>query len=131
VSLFLPDRHTATIRGWIARVSPQLAVSTFATAEFASAISIAVRTQRLQPSDATRVMRVFDGWVETDTEIVDLEAADHRLAAAFVRRFELALRAPDALHIAVCRRLSVPLATFDLRQEMAARALGVACEAMA
>jgi len=130
VSLFLPDRHTATIRSWLARTSPEVAVSTFATAEFASAISIAIRTRRLQPSDATRVMRVFDGWVERDAEIVDLEAADHSLAEAFVRRFELALRAPDALHIAICRRLSVPLATFDLRQEMAAGPLGVACDAM-
>lgn len=76
------------------------------------------------------MLRVFDGWVDTDAEIIDLEAADHRLAAAFVRRFELALRAPDALHVAVCRRLSAPLATFDRRQEMAAGALGIACEAM-
>jgi predicted nucleic acid-binding protein len=37
----------------------------------------------------------------------------------------MALRAPDALHVALCRRLGLKLVTFDQRQAAAAEALGV------
>jgi predicted nucleic acid-binding protein len=45
-----------------------------------------------------------------------------------VRRFALGLRTPDALHLAICRRLDLPLLTFDRRQAAAAAALGIACD---
>ena len=58
----------------------------------------------------------------------DIHTSDIRLAAAYVRRFDLALRAPDALHLAVAGRLDVPLGTLDRRLATAARELGVAVE---
>ena len=58
----------------------------------------------------------------------DIRGSDIRLAAAYVRRFDLALRAPDALHPAVAERLSVPLVTLDRRLATAARELGVSVE---
>jgi uncharacterized protein len=48
-----------------------------------------------------------------------------RLANTYVRRFKLKLRAPDALHAAICRRLELQLATLDRRLAAAARALGI------
>ena len=43
----------------------------------------------------------------------------------YVRRFDLKLRAPDALHAAICRRLGMRLVTLDRRLAAAARALGI------
>jgi hypothetical protein len=57
-----------------------------------------------------------------------MHAADARLAYAYVRRFELRLRAPDALHLAIARHLDVSLVTLDRRMAAAARELGIAVE---
>jgi len=40
--------------------------------------------------------------------------------------FELRLRAPDALHLAIARRLDVSLVTLDRRMAAAAGELGIA-----
>src|SRR5438270_314844 len=58
----------------------------------------------------------------------DVHAADRRLAYAYVRRFDLALRAPDALHLAIAHRLNATLVTLDGRLERAAGQLGIAVE---
>ena len=52
----------------------------------------------------------------------------HLDADAYVRRFDLALRAPDALHLAVVQRLDLSLITLDRRLATAARELGVGVE---
>jgi uncharacterized protein len=67
----------------------------------------------------------FDEWRASATEVVEMDAHDCRLANAYVRRFDLKLRAPDALHAAICRRLELQLATFDRRLAAAARALEI------
>ena len=46
----------------------------------------------------------------------------------FASRLPLALRAPDALHLAIARRLDVALVTLDRRMAAAAKELGVAVE---
>jgi predicted nucleic acid-binding protein len=60
-----------------------------------------------------------------EAEDVVIEAVDLRHATQFVRRFDLMLRAPDALHAAVCQRLGPTLVTFDQRLARAAAALGI------
>ena len=46
----------------------------------------------------------------------------------YVRRFDLALRAPDALHLAIARRLDATLVTLDRRLAAAAGELGIAVD---
>ncbi len=97
----------------------------FASAEFASAASRRVRTGEITEAQALRVLSVHDARVKDQATEVPVEAADVRLTAAFVRRFDLGLRAPDALHLAVCQRLGACIRTFDRQQASAARALGI------
>jgi predicted nucleic acid-binding protein len=94
-----------------------LIVSEFAAAEVASALS--------------RRLTDFDVWRAASTRDLDLQAADARLANIFVRRFDLMLRAPDALHAAVCRREDHLLATLDRRLATAALELGVRVKLLA
>ena len=61
-------------------------------------------------------------------EPVDAVNDDHHSAATMLSRFDLNLRPPDALHRAVALRLGLEMLTFDARQSVAARALGVACD---
>ena len=67
-----------------------------------------------------------DGWLAIGSAVrVDIEAQDIRYAETLLRRFEFNLRAPDALHIALARRVSLPLATFDQNMAACAKALGL------
>ena len=52
-----------------------------------------------------------------------------RQRAAFLRRLDLTLRTPDALHIAIAQRLAAELMTFDQKMAASARALGTAVPA--
>lgn len=56
---------------------------------------------------------------------LDASVIVDRLATVFVRRFDLKLRAPDALHAAACRRDDHLLVTLDKRLAAAALELGV------
>jgi len=106
----------------------ELLVSDFAAAEVASALSRLVRMALLTEADAYARLADFDAWRAGMTRPAEIHPADVRLAGAYVRRFDLGLRAPDALHVAVARRLDAALVTRDRRVATAAKELGVAVE---
>jgi uncharacterized protein len=109
-------------------VQQELWVSDFAAAEVASALSRLVRMGRLQSTDGAACLSDFDVWRAAMTSAAEIHAVDVRLAGTYVRRFDLGLRAPDALHLAIARRLDATLVTSDRRLAAAARELGVAFE---
>lgn len=123
--VFVAEPASTTVQGFLQDCGSEILVSDFAAAEVASAISRLVRTHRMEMTDGQAVLEDFDAWRAAMTTGVDLQSADVRLAAAYVRRFELMLRTPDALHLAACRRLGTPLATLDRRLAWAAAELGV------
>ena len=100
----------------------------FAAAKVASALSRLVRMALLTDADASARLADFDAWRAAMSSPVEIEVSDARLAYIFVRRFDLGLRAPDALHLAIARRLDATLVTLDRRMATAARELGVAVE---
>lgn len=102
-----------------------LLVSEFAAAEVAAALSRLSRAGEMTQEDARRRLEEFDVWVASSAQTIDVEAADVRLAGRFVRRFDLMLRAPDAVHAAIAQRLSARLVTMDRRLAAAAKNLGV------
>ena len=131
-SVMLPilvrESSSAVVDAFMATVQQQLWVSDFAAAEVASALSRLVRNGRLQAADGAACLSDFDVWCGAMTLRAEIHAADVRLADAYVRRFDLALRAPDALHLAVVQRLDLSLVTLDRRLATAARELGVGVE---
>lgn len=130
-SIIIEDHHSPAIWAWLATGPAGIALSAFAAAEFAAVVGRRVRTREYRIADARRALALFDDWVTAHARMLEMAPEDHRVAAGFVRRFELGLRAPDALHIAVCQRLRLPLLTFDKRQAAAARQLGVVCDDVA
>ena len=125
--MLIKEPASATVDAFMA-VQHELWVSDFAAAEVASALSRLVRTGRLQATDAAARLSEFDVWRVAMTMPAEIHAVDGRLAGAYVRRFDLALRAPDALHLAIARRLEAALITLDRRLAAAARELGIAIE---
>ncbi len=104
----------------------RLIVSDFAAAEFASAIARRVRTRETTVEDARKDLADFDVWTARLTERTELTTGDVAAATAYMRRLDLTLLTPDALHIAIAGRLDATLVTFDRAMAAAARALGMA-----
>lgn len=121
----IEEPGSAAIDSFLTSQDSILVISEFAAAEVASALSRLVRTSRLEAADAAERLADFDAWRAASTHDLDLQASDIRLAHVFVRRFDLKLRAPDALHTAICRREDFLLVTLDKRLAKAAQELGV------
>ncbi|MBV9508980.1 MAG: type II toxin-antitoxin system VapC family toxin [Caulobacteraceae bacterium] len=121
--ILIHEPSSPRIDRFMAEAAEPLLVSEFAAAETASALSRLIRIGHLNGDDAKERLLDFDAWRATETSLVDVESADVRSAAVIVRRFELRLRAPDALHLAISRRLDAVLVTLDIRLAQAAHAI--------
>jgi len=115
------------VRAYLAAEDNRL-ISDFAVVEVTSVLSRFVRTRVLTPTEAAVRLADFDTWRAASSS-ADTHAADPRLANTYVSRFDLMLRAPDALHLAIVNRLRATLVTLDRRLERAAQELGIAVEA--
>ncbi len=96
--------------------------------EVASALSSLTGMRALAPEMAVQHLADFDVWRSAFTIDVALQLADFRLASLFIRRFDLGLRATDALHAAICRGGGHRWVTLDARLAAAAETLGLAVE---
>ncbi len=121
----IDEPGSPVVDAFITAASEPLVVSEFAATEVASAVSRLVRTGLIDPEDAVLRLSDFDAWRTCAALEMDFQASDVRLAQVYVRRFDLMLRAPDALHAAACRRAGHKLVTLDKRLAFAAEALGV------
>jgi predicted nucleic acid-binding protein len=125
VPTLVREHDSPTIIEFLLSQPDELTVSDFGAAEVAAALSRLVRVGRLTEGDAMERLADFDDWRAGATEAADIDPHDCRLANAYVRRFDLKLRAPDALHAAICRRLELKLVTLDRRLAAAADRLGI------
>ena len=107
-----------------------VAVSDFAAAEPASAIARRVRTKELSVSEARDAFAGFDIWMTRNVHRMEALTADVAQAAGLIRRLDLPLRTPDALHLAIAQRSGATLATFDHQMAAAATMVGLAAEAL-
>ena len=126
IPALVEEPSTTAVRELFRDRPDELSVGDFAAAEVASALSRLVRMERLTPAEAAERLADFDEWRASATDLAEMDAHDCRLANTYVRRFDLKLRAPDALHAAICRRLQLQLVTLDRRLAAAARELGIA-----
>ena len=124
VALFTDDPFTQRVDLFLDNTPSILIVSDFAAAEFASTVARHVRTKEVSPRDARAAFATFDAWTLRATQRVHVNSADVALAESFLRRLDLPLRAPDAIHIAISQRVAESLLTFDKRMVASARSLG-------
>jgi uncharacterized protein len=129
-SVLLPtliaEPATEAVYDCLGACEQELLISDFAAAEVASALSRLIRMAMLTDADASARLADFDAWRAAMSTPVDIAASDARLAYIYVRRFDLGLRAPDALHLAIARRLDATLITLDRRLAAAAGEMGIA-----
>jgi predicted nucleic acid-binding protein len=116
---------TARANFYIRASTPEVVISDFAGAEFASAIARLTRMGALSAAQSAGLFADFDIWVAQVATRAETTTADVSAAAGFIRRLAFSLRTPDALNIAIAQRTSVGLATFDTRMAESATALGM------
>jgi predicted nucleic acid-binding protein len=126
VALLTAEPASARATNFASAHAAGLIVSDFASAEFASAISRHVRMGQMPRNEGQIVLSAFDRWMLSAVVSIEVLPVDIALATTFLRRFDLVLRTPDAIHIATSQRLGATLVTFDRAMAAAAGTLGLA-----
>ena len=124
VALLTIEPLSGRADNFIASVREPLIVSDLASAEFASAIARRVRMRESTLDEARADLVHFDLWLARSAERIEMTTADLTAATVFLRRLDLPLRTPDAIHIAIAQRVGATLVTFDRQMAASARALG-------
>ena len=130
VSIFVKDDFGASADAVLQRTQVTMVLADFAAAEFVSAIARLRRTGFLTLPAAREVIANFDRWRPGNTLAAETQPSDVRVADAFLRRLDLVLRTPDAIHLAIAQRLGAELVTFDEGMTDCARTLGIAVHAI-
>lgn len=130
VPLFLPDPFLARAKSFLSTGPTNLLISDFVAAEFASVVGTRLRMKLASLTEARAALSAFDGWVQRIAASVRMQPADLDDVQAILRRLDLNLRTPDAIHLAIARRLGAELATFDIRMADCARALSISVIAL-
>jgi predicted nucleic acid-binding protein len=125
--LFREEATSSKVADFLARQpGGTLAVSKWASVEFASLISRDARTGALTGGQGRRLLAEFDAMVADALVVLMPTANDFTLAQQYVANFSTQLRAPDALHLAVAYNNRAEfVATLDNGMLFAAKKLKV------
>ena len=128
VPLVVADAHTARAFGLLQAEPGPHFVSEFGVLEVASALNRKVRTGELSPIECASAKANLQTWRAGSAERAELTDIDITAATGLLDDLALNLRGPDALHLALVRRLGTPLATFDIAMAEAAQRLGISVQ---
>jgi hypothetical protein len=125
--LFREEATSKKVAGFLSRQAVgTLAVSKWASVEFASLTSRDVRTGALTAGQGRRLLAEFDSMVAASLVVLNPGASDFDLAQEYVANFATQLRGPDALHLAVAQNNGVEfIATLDDGMLSAAKKLKI------
>ncbi|MHB8788033.1 MAG: type II toxin-antitoxin system VapC family toxin [Thauera sp.] len=130
--LFFRDTSTEAVLAWLGGVGNEtVLISQWTRTEFASAAGIMARRGDISADLHREGLERFDRLVSArlSTELVD--TTDFDRARSWIADYRSGLRAGDALHLAVCARLSARLCTADGPLARAAADVGVAVQKVA
>lgn len=125
VALFTDDALSDRAHEAMAELSEQVIVSDYGALEFSSALARIGREGLLTPAKVRSTLADFDLWTARSAQSAVTAGEDVVAATAMVRRFDLSLRGPDALNLAIAERLGGALLTFDAKMKRAAGKLGL------
>lgn len=116
-------------QAWLAsRPSGDLHTSDWTRTEFHAAIALKQRTRQIDTAEAERANSSFARLLVESLAIVEVNRSDFLLSARLIVTSKAALRAGDALHLAVASARQDRLVTLDRKLAEAATAIGVRTE---
>ncbi len=126
VSALTKEADTALSQMWLARQeTSELTISDWTATEFASALSIKLRTGALNAEHRAAALSAFTRLCTESLRTLPVAREDFRAAARFAGQSEFNLRAGDALHLAICANHGASLCTLDRCLAEAAPRIGV------
>jgi uncharacterized protein len=107
-----------------------LLISDWVVTEFASALSIKVRSGELSAEDRARLAGVFTRLLTESLMVLPVTPDHFATAARFAEQFRLGLCAADALHVAIAAQQGATICTLDRRLAEAATMLAASAVAI-
>jgi uncharacterized protein len=124
--LFIEDAFSSAAKDLILSSDDDHIMSDWAILEVTSIVRKSARAGVITEIEAISLLHHFDHWAITSTQPINVEQADFKRANDIVRRGDMAVRAADALHLALTARSGSKLATFDKGMSKAAKVMGLA-----
>lgn len=129
VSALTSEATTPRVNMWLRAQAPgTLLISEWTHTEVASALALKLRTGELTLAKRADAIASFTDLARSSLPTLAVTGEHFEMAAAFAGQHELALRAGDALHLAIARSAGQSLATLDKWMADAALQLGIPVE---
>ncbi|MCX7305361.1 MAG: type II toxin-antitoxin system VapC family toxin [Hyphomicrobiales bacterium] len=126
VSSLLREAYTDRAQQWLSeQASQDLAISDWVVSEFSSALSLKLRTEQMSREKRAEALAAFVRFAGNFLIVLPVSTSHFKAAARFADRYELGLRAGDALHLAVAAETGASLYTLDKRLAAAGPVVGV------
>jgi len=120
-----PEAHSGIAVAFLEQATAPLAISPWSATELHSALRLKVRTRALTLSQAEAVLQGFERSLAPGLLMLEVEPQDFRNANACLRGWTTALRAADALHLAIASGRGATLCSLDAPFVLAAQQLGL------
>lgn len=113
VAAITREPHTERARAVLGLAAVELVISDWTINEVSAALSLMERIGALAEVERRIALRTFQQLAQESLVVEHMVPADFVMAAALADRSSPAVRAGDALHIALVQRTGAALATFD------------------
>lgn len=128
VAYYIPEALSQVIQARL-RIATTVIVSEWVQTEFVAALSLRQRIGDLSLADVQQVTTLFVKHLDDNLyDSLHLNSVVYRQARDYITRFDLPLKAPDALHLAAAALEGLPLITADRQLARNAETLGIAVE---
>lgn len=126
MGILCPEPQTALLQAWFSKSGADaLACSPWCRTELGSALAMKQRTKQLGASEAAAAMKM-GLQILSSTQCESFQDSDFDEAMQLCTNLNWSLRAPDALHLAIARRVGCDaIATLDELVQKAARKIGL------
>jgi predicted nucleic acid-binding protein len=113
IAYLTPEAHSHAAQAFMRSAGDPLTISSWSEVELMSALGVKLRTRQFSDVRANDVIDSYSRLVSPHLDRLDVEDADHRNAAMLLHGWQTALRAGDALHLAIAAARGATVYTFD------------------